>query len=959
MLLAAPEDYEGKRIAAISFQPPEQTLTPAELDLILPVRVGEPLRLTEVTAAIERLFATGRYDDIEVNADMRPDGVALRFTTTPNWFIGRVTVDNVPEPPNEGQLVNATKLSLGTEYTDGSISQAMENLLEVLRNNGFYQAKVQPDLEHRPDIDQVSVHFLVEPGERARFSQPVIKGNPERPVETIVAATRWKRLFGLLGWHAVTDRRVESGLDRIRNYYQKRDYLMSKVVLESMEYKPAENRVTPTIFVDAGDKIVVRTTGAKVSRGKLRQLVPVYQEQAVDRDLLVEGRRNLTEYLQAEGYFDARVEFETQKTDNDSAMIVFDIARGERYKLVHLEVGGNQYFDDETITERMFVTPATLLRFRHGRFSADLLERDVEAITDLYRSNGFADVQVTSKVERSYKNQEQDVAVFIEIEEGPQWFVSGLELSGVDPKIYEYIQSLLQSMEGQPYSEFNVATDRDTILNYYFNNGFPDATFESTASPGPRPQTITLKFTVNEGRRQFVRDVVIGGLEATQPDLVLERITLAQGDPLSQSEMIESQRRLYDLSIFAKVGTAIQNPEGLERNKYVLYQFEEASKYSITAGVGAQIARIGGAQGLATPAGAIGFSPRVSLGVSRSNFLGLGHTFGLQTRLSNIQRRAVLTYLAPQFRGNEDVNLTLTGLYDDSRDVRTFSSRRFEGSAQVGQRLTRANTMQYRVTYRQVRVRDFELITTPQLIPLLQQPVRLGIVGGTFIQDRRDDPILSTKGIYNTIDVGLASKYFGSQADFTRTLWRNSTYHRIGREYVLARALTFGWLHNLGPDNTPRDVPVPERFFAGGSATHRGFPDNQAGPRDLITGFPIGGKALLMNNIELRFPLLGDHIGGVLFHDAGNVYTNLRNISFRFKQRSLTEFDYMAQAVGFGVRYRTPVGPIRVDLAYAPNSTRFRGYEGTFEELIRGVDLPSDPRRISRLQFHFSIGQTF
>jgi outer membrane protein assembly factor BamA len=267
--------------------------------------------------------------------------------------------------------------------------------------------------------------------------------------------------------------------------------------------------------------------------------------------------------------------------------------------------------------------------------------------------------------------------------------------------------------------------------------------------------------------------------------------------------------------------------------------------------------------------------------------------------------------------------------------------------------------MQYRVTYRHVNVSNFELITTPQLIPLLQQPVRLGIIGGTFIQDRRDDPIQSTRGIYNTVDIGLASKYFGSQADFTRLLWRNSTYHRVGRDMVLARSLTFGWLQNLEPSNVIRDVPVPERFFAGGSATHRGFPDNQAGPRDLVTGFPIGGKALLMNNIELRFPLLGDNVGGVLFHDAGNVYSNLKNISFRFKQPSLTDFDYMVHAVGFGIRYRTPVGPIRVDLGFVPNSTRFRGYEGTFEELIRGVDLPSEPRRISRLQFHFSIGQTF
>jgi outer membrane protein assembly factor BamA len=323
----------------------------------------------------------------------------------------------------------------------------------------------------------------------------------------------------------------------------------------------------------------------------------VYQEQAVDRDLLVEARRNLTEYFQSEGYFDAVVNFEMEKTDTDTMMVVFDIERGRRYKLVHLEVTGNRYFDDETIRERMYVRPATLIRFRHGRFSQDLLERDIDAITDLYRSNGFLDVDVKAKVERDYGREEQ-VAVFLQIEEGPQWFVASLELSGVNPQIYEYIGSLLQSMEGQPYSELNVATDRDTILNYYYNDGFPGATLETQVTPGPQPNTVNLEIVVNEGRRQFVRDVVIGGLNATEPALVQERITLEPGDPLSQSEIIESQRRLYDLSIFAKVNTAIQNPEGIERNKYVLYEFDEASKYSIRGGIGAQIARIGGAQGL-------------------------------------------------------------------------------------------------------------------------------------------------------------------------------------------------------------------------------------------------------------------------------------------------------------------------------------------------------------------------
>ena len=176
----------------------------------------------------------------------------------------------------------------------------------------------------------------------------------------------------------------------------------------------------------------------------------------------------------------------------------------------------------------------------------------------------------------------------------------------------------------------------------------------------------------------------------------------------------------------------------------------------------------------------------------------------------------------------------------------------------------------------------------------------------TFIQDRRDNPVESHTGIYNTIDVGMALRQLGSQTIFSRLLMRNSTYHRIGRNVVIARTLQFGYIQRFFGEPA---IPLAERFYAGGASSDRAFPDNQAGPRDPGTGFPIGGNALLFHSTELRFPLFGDNVGGVLFHDMGNVYDSVRDISFRFRQRNLEDFDYMVQSVGFGIRYHTPIGP--------------------------------------------------
>jgi outer membrane protein insertion porin family len=532
--------------------------------------------------------------------------------------------------------------------------------------------------------------------------------------------------------------------------------------------------------------------------------------------------------------------------------------------------------------------------------------------------------------------------------------VNQLGLEGFPEGDLPYIRAVLQSTEGEPFSEANVAADRDTILSYYYNNGYPDAMFDWSESPGPSEYRVNVSYTMQTGRRQYVRAILVRGLRTTRSSVVDSRLLLKPGDPLSQRKIADTQQKLYDLGIFSKVQTAVQDPDGDEDNKYVLFDIDEANRYSFNAGIGAQLGRIGG--GVTTfdePAGTTGFSPRVSFGISRLNLFGEGRTLSLQTRVSTVEQRALLSYSAPQFLDNEDLTLTVSGLFDNSHDIRTFAAQRAEGSIQLAQRLTRANSLQYRFTYRHVVIGD--VLISPELIPLFSQPERTGIVSMTFIQDRRDDPINTHRGVYNTIDVGIATRGLGSISEFSRLLMRNSNYYPLGHGIVLARSLQFGWIQRLAG---PPDIPLAERFFSGGATSDRAFPDNQAGPRDLETGFPLGGDAMLMHSTELRFPLVGDNLGGVLFWDVGNVFADLRDIDFRFDQRNNQDFDYMVQGFGFGLRYHTPIGPIRVDFSLSPNPPRFFGFQGTFDQLLANQGVLTN-QRINAFQFHFSLGQTF
>jgi outer membrane protein assembly complex protein YaeT len=969
LLLGQDAAWEGKRIAAIQFEPVEQPLDPAEINHILPLKRDQPLRMADVRASIARLYATGRYADIQVDAEPYQDGVAIRFLTKNSWFIGHVvSAGRISSPPNASQLENAAQLDLGAPYTEAKLKAAEAGQEKLLESNGLFAASVRPALEWDNRYQQVRIRFDIDSGPRARFAPPTIVGNQPIDRSSVVRAAGLQRWL-IHTWKPMTQTRLRDAVQGVRELYAKDHRLEARVTLEDVKYDAATNRAAPVFAVEAGPRIRLRAIGARISESSLGHFVPIFEEHSVDADLLTEGAHNLRDHFQSQGYFDAEVAFKHQDATGGQATIDYLIELGTRHKLVFIGIRGNHYFPSSDIRERMFLRTASWLQFPHGRFSADLLRRDEDSIVSLYQSNGFRDVKVSDRLDDLYQGHAGEQAVWIDINEGPQTFVNSVAVEGIEQIDRAKILPLLSSVANQPFSEFNVAVDRDAILAEYYQNGFPNATFAWSAKAAT-PNRLDVRYTIHEGGREFVRQVLFnpGGLAHTRPSLVYRTLRLNPGDPLSPTAMGETQRRLYDLGVFSRVDMAIQNPDGDMDEKYVVYDLEEARRYSVSVGVGAEFARIGGCEYcLDAPAGQAGFSPRISLGLTRSDLWGVAHTISLSTRFSTLEQQATLNYDWARFQGNDKLTLAFTARYEDSKDVRTFSFKRDEISTQLKQRVNKSLTLLYRYTYRAVAVNQATLKISPELIPLLSQPVRLGLTSFNLIQDRRDDPLDPRKGVYNTVNVDFADHDFGSERNFVRVLARNSTYYPLGAKLVLARSTEIGNIaafHSSGGDANA--VPLPERFFGGGASSDRAFPEDQSGPRDPETGFPIGGNAMFFNQTELRFPLIGENIGGVLFHDFGNTFTGASDFSFRVKQTGLGDFDYMVHAVGFGIRYRTPVGPFRVDLAYDLNPPRFYGFKGTEQDLVNAGVNPCQPvvnqctqQSVSHLQFFFSIGQTF
>ncbi len=1001
--------YEGKIVESIQL-PGVVERERAHFLGLLPQKAGQPLDHTLVGDSIRALYSTGRFSDIEAEVAPSGDAVVLTFTTSANFFVGAVNVEGAPSRPSSNQIVNASKFQLGELYTQDKLDRALNNVRQLMQENGYYRARVTAESTSNLSTQQVDILIHTTPGVPAHVGVVNVTGSSG------LSATEVQDIAHMNGGDRVSSIRVSDSLRHVRKHFQKQNRSLAQVEITDQQYREATNSVDFTYKIDPGPLVVIYATGFHISKGVMRKEIPVYEEDAVDDDLLNEGMRNLVDYMQTRGHFDAKVSIQKQY-DAQVMRITYRIDPGPVHKLVLVEITGNKDFlDTRKLKSYLQIQPAS--RFvSHGRYSGNLLQADVATLEGLYRSNGFRDVKIETKVEDNYRGSENKLAVQFLISEGPRTRIGAVHLVG-NEKIVSSALPELSTQIGQPYSEADLASDRERILNYYFNHGFPNASLDITTKAGSEPNREDVTFTIQEGELFTVNQVMISGMEHTRDYVVDREVQVKQGQPLSQQDLLNTQTRLYDLGIFSQVDTGVQNPEGTDPQKNVLVQVEEAKRYTFTYGGGLEF-ETGLPAGSTAPTGSTGVSPRVEFDVTRLNVGGRNQTLAFQSHVGRLQQRGLISYTVPKLFDSDKFKLIYTIFYDNSLDVSTFTSQRLEGKIDLRQQLGKSaiepethlgvNTITYRFEFRRVKATDFATDFSPGEISLLSLPATVGGPGFTFIHDRRDNPLESTKGDYFTLDGFTASSYFGSEADFGRVLGQYSTYYSLGKarpghQFVFARSTSVGLQQPLRntrvvpPGACPVNpltnettctgfslIPLPEQFFAGGGNSHRGFGLNQAGPRDPTSGFPLGGTALFVNSIELRFPetslpYLGEGFGFAIFHDMGNVFTAQHDMVkglLRWHQPNPQQclpistsdptsnqcynyfnesgYDYTSHAVGVGVRYKTPIGPLRFDFGYNLNPTSY--FQGVFN--TTGQLTSYETQRLHPFNVFFSIGQPF
>ena len=945
----------------------------------LTIQPGQPFSIEAESASLRELFRSGRYSDLRAELTDVPGGARLDFVVRQNLYINRVQIEGLHEPPGEALALSALRLNVGDPFRDSDMKEALDRLRQTMEDDGQYLAKLDYVTTPHPDTLQMDIVVRVVPGLRARIGTIAIQN------QTQFSNAELRSHVKLKEGAEVTSDRLNRAADRTRKWLAGKNYLGARVTVHRGAYDAQSNRVPIDFTLYAGLEVRVAVVGAKVPAGTLRRLVPIYEEGAVDEDLLQEGRRSLRDWFERAGYFDAQVSYTVAEAPAEesgttvrraASVVTYQVERGDHHRLVSVEFTGNKYFSSDLLRGRTKIQPAAYAS--PGRYSTELLQDDAASIRTLYDANGFQDCDVQSQLIDNYNGHHGDLAVKFVIQEGPQTRVASLAIQGNQQISNDEILGVVGSSKGQPYSEFNVSTDRDNILAIYYDQGFSGARFtadeEKLPPSGPNSgPMVRLTYHITEGRQVLVARVLLSGYEHTRPGVISRQVGIKMGEPLSEGTVVETQRKLYNLGIFSRVSVAPQNPNGEDDNKTIVVMVDEAKRYTIAYGLGFEAQRLGSSTSATSQS--LSFAPRGTLEITKANLTGRADSLSLKVRASTIQGRALLTYTAPNYFASPNFGLQLVADYITSRDVQTFDSRRAEGTIRLVQKLSSTSSILYQYAYRHVVASNLQIAV--EEIPLFSQNTEVSEFGVSWLRDRRNSISDPSRGDFETMDVDMAIRPLGSSANFIRVYLQNSTYHPIGRRLVFARSTRFGMQTPYG-HSVSGDIPLPERFFAGGGTSLRGFGLNQAGPRDPVTGFPIGGQAELIFNQDLRFPmhlpLIGDRLGGAVFYDAGNVFPSIREISLHTSPPAPTignatgtngqpttvcltnctnELKYFSHTVGFEFRYGTPIGPIALDLGYQLNPASF----------ISPVTVNGNPgATVSRLpgfQFFFNLGTTF
>lgn len=653
--------------------------------------------------------------------------------------------------------------------------------------------------------------------------------------------------------------------------------------------------------------------GNKVFRSKkLLEIIHSKEGTALDQQQLTEDLIEIENSYKKKGYSKVKAAHElvSDEESGDSELTLV-IEEGPRVKIRGIRFTGNQHYSSKKLLKYIKTRKDTM--FTSGIIKEDQIRTDVERLKAHYESQGYLDVQI--KEEWEERDKGKSLVLIFDVTEGNRYFVGDVSVKGNELYPAAELGQLIRLQSGEPFNRDNVREDLNRIKEFYYDRGHIFADID--ASTVVEQQIVNLAYKISEKEVAYVDKINIRGNTKTKDIVIRRELRIKPGERYDGSKIRRSKERLYNLGYFEEVSFDTEpGSEAAKRDLAVSVKEAKTGQFSFGAGF-SSVDKLLGFVEVAQNNFDIGNFPA---------FTGGGQRLAVRANVGTVRRDYDLSFTEPWIFnhpvlfGFDIYNRTTLKESDIGFG---FDEGRRGGALRLGKEFQEylRGDMTYRLE--RVSISDVNSNATNDLKREIGHNTVSSLTTALTL-DTRDNVFSPTRGYTVIGSLETAGGPFGANKDFIKAISSGSLYLSTWEKWILEFHLRAGWASEFGDS---KDVPIYERFFAGGANTVRGYRERRIGPKDPNTNDPIGGKSMLIGNVEYTFPIV-EVIKGAVFYDTGNVWRRAGDIgtgTFR-------------SAIGTGMRVKTPIGPVKLDWGYPLNP-------------------PSGERKKGR--FHFNISRGF
>ncbi len=917
--------YEiGTPVSAIEIRSDASALPLEEVQNLIALEIGLPLDTDQISRSLRNLQASGLASEIEVFLRSGVDGgTVVTFALWSRIQVEEIHLEGDLEV-NRRQLKSVLEVGVAEPLIESRVLRSVFAMEEFYEAQGFLEASVRA----RPVIDEerkeAEITFQVDPGRPFVVSTVEFEGE----LDPFTAETLRKQLKVKPG-KRYRSREVRSDGERLGVWLFDKGHRLALIDRPTVAIDWENATVSLTYQVDVGPLFHIEILGADQRRLKKKGVITFLGWQRYDEALLLQSVSRIRRNFQELGHYDVEVDWAETETE-DLFHLVITVVPGPSYELVDIGFSGNEAVTDRQLSLLMGTTTRRMFSAGSGRLVDVAIEDDLENIRSYYRLQGYWDAEIgpydvsrrmpETPPTTSESEPRRQLAVMIPIEEGMQRRTVNLVLEGTDLPVEPSLVESLPLRAGGPFHPHLLTQTVAAIRSDLDSRGYESAQVSSSLDWDESETLVDVKIKILEGPQSVIDRVILRGNRHTRSRVVRRSLGLRSGETFNTARLLESQRSLYGLGAFSRADVRRAPGTPFKGERDILVEVEEANRNRVSYG-----------GGFDTENGVSGI-----LGYTRSNITGRGISSRFDLRLSQKDKLARLLAFQP-FLGRFKLATTGSLFYieEERGSSPAFLSKRRGGQIEV-ERVGDYSRVGALYEYRWVRALP---IGDEESIPELEREfenVRISSITPNYQLDHRDSPVDPTRGWTGGAQLEYAFPFFGAEEEFLKGFANYSHYLNLGGIGVVAGNVRIGGIEPISgtavvpespdgilePDQCPVDrtqlcIPISERFFSGGRTTHRAYRRDRLGivGETLVETFDdegnvedltaIGGNGLFLINMDYRFPILGP-VGGNVFVDTGNVWSDWRNM----------KFSQMKTGVGIGVRYMSPVGLVRLDVGF-------------------------------------------